>query len=249
MDNVIDIAFSQVNITLSILVIILILYWIFNMISGIDFDLDIDVDVDIDADVDVDVDANLDTASFTDLANAEINEEDVIKDPRKKLTWWQQVLVYFNFVGLPFMFTFTSWIFIWWLCTVIATTLTSSYNTNYGYTLLLAGIVPSLVITKLFTSPFKGFFKNLNPDGDAPINLIGRKGLMLSKISKNKMGSAEIIVDDNPISIYAKSHNGNTIDYKQEIVVIKQSDDKNFYWVLPAEDPNERIVNIEDIKF
>jgi hypothetical protein len=215
------------------------------MFSGIDFDLDIDVDIDVDVDADIDVD----TASFTDLANAEINEEDVIKNPRKKLKWWQHVLVYFNFVGLPFMFTFTSWIFIWWLCTVLSTTMTESYNTNYGFTLFFASIVPSLVLTKLFTTPFKGFFKNLNPDGDAPINFIGRKGIMLSKISKNKMGSAEILVDKNPLSIYVKSQNSNTLTYKQEIVVTKQSKDKNFYWVIPAEDPNERVVNIEDIKF
>lgn len=249
MDSVFDIAFSPVNITLSTLVILLILYWLINMISGIDFDLDVDVDIDVDVDADVDIDTDLEVASFNDLANAEINEEDVVKDPRKQLKWWQQVLIYFNFVGLPFMFTFTCWVFIWWLCTVIATTLTNSYNTNYGYTLLLAGIVPSLVLTKLFTTPFKGFFKNLNPDGDAPINLIGRKGQMLSKIAKDKMGSAEILVDNNPISIYVKSKNGNTLSYKQEIVVVSASKDKNFYWVLPAEDPNERIVNIEDIKF
>ena len=124
------------------------------MISGIDFDLDVDVDVDVDADIDID------SASFSDLANAEINKEDVIKNPRKKLTWWQHVLVYFNFVGLPFMFTFTCWVFIWWLCTVISTTMTESYNTNYGFTLFLAGIVPSLVLTKLFTTPFKGVFKS-----------------------------------------------------------------------------------------
>lgn len=213
------------------------------MISGIDFDLDVDVDVDVDADIDID------SASFSDLANAEINKEDVIKNPRKKLTWWQHVLVYFNFVGLPFMFTFTCWVFIWWLCTVISTTMTESYNTNYGFTLFLAGIVPSLVLTKLFTTPFKGVFKNLNPDGDTPINFIGRKGIMLSKITKDKMGSAEILVDDNPLSIYVKSQNGNTLTYKQEIVVTKQSKDKNFYWVIPAEDSNERVVNIEDIKF
>jgi hypothetical protein len=215
------------------------------MLSGIDFDLDVDVDIDVDVDTDIDVD----TASFTDLANAEINEEDVIKNPRKKLKWWQHVLVYFNFVGLPFMFTFTSWIFIWWLCTVLSTTMTESYNTNYGFTLFFASIVPSLVLTKLFTTPFKGFFKNLNPDGDAPINFIGRKGIMLSKISKNKMGSAEILVDKNPLSIYVKSQNSNTLTYKQEIVVTKQSKDKNFYWVISSEDPNERVVNIEDIKF
>ncbi len=248
MNSVIDVAFSPVNLLLSILVILLILYWIFNMISGIDFDLDIDVDVDVDVDVDADVD--VDTATnVVDLANAEINKEDVIRNPHKKLEWWQMVLIYFNFVGLPFMFTFTCWIFIWWLCTAISTSITNSYNTNFGYTLLLAGIIPSLILTKIFTTPFKGFFKNLNPDGDKPIDLAGKTGIMLSKISGEKMGSAEVVAEGNPMSIYAKSFDGETISYKQTIVVIKQSDDKNFYWVLPFEDENKDSFNLNKVEF
>ncbi len=216
------------------------------MISGIDFDLDIDVDVDIDADIDADIDT---ATNITDLANAEINEEDVIRNPHRKLEWWQMVLVYFNFVGLPFMFTFTCWIFMWWLCTVISTSVTNSYNTNFGYTLLLAGILPSLILTKIFTTPFKGFFKNLNPDGDMPVNLAGKKGVMLSKVYENKMGSAEVMAEGNPMSIYVKSFDGKTIDYKQNIVIIKQSDDKNFYWVLPFEDENDDNFNLDKVEF
>ena len=216
------------------------------MISGIDFDLDIDVDVDID--VDADVDADIDSAtSITDLANAEIKEEHIVKNSRRKLEWWQIVLLYFNFVGLPFMFTFTCWIFIWWLCTVISTSITESYNNNFGYTLLLAGILPALFLTKLFTTPFKGFFKNLNPDGDAPVNFIGKQGIMLSKISGDKMGSAEVIADGNPMSIYTKSFNGEALTYQQHILIVKQSEDKNFYWVLPFEE-DEKISNLNDIR-
>lgn len=205
------------------------------MISGIDFDLDIDVDIDVDVDADVDIDVDSST-NLPDLANAEINKEDVLRDPRKKLKWWQMVLLYFNFVGLPFMFTFTCWIFIWWLCTVISTSVTVSYNNSFGYTLLLIGILPSLVLTKIVTSPFKSFFKNLNPDGDLPTNFTGKKGTMHSKISGDKMGSAEVVADGNPMSIYAKSFDGNTLHFRQRIVVVKQSEDKNFYWVLPYED-------------
>lgn len=243
MKSVIDIAFSSVNLILTILVIVLILYWIFNMISGIDFDLDVDVDIDVDIDADVDVDVDIDTAtSIVDLANAEINEEDVVKNSRKKLEWWQIVLIYFNFVGLPFMFTFTCWIFIWWLCSVISTSITESYNNSFGYILLLAGILPSLFLTKIFTTPFKGFFKNLNPDGDTPVNFTGRKGTMLSKISGDKMGSAEVLVDGNPMAIYAKSFDGKEIVYKQDILIVKQSTDKNFYWVLPFEEEKGDLV-------
>ncbi|TSE09725.1 hypothetical protein FOF46_06845 [Aquimarina algiphila] len=240
MKELIDIAFSSVNMVLTILMILLILYWLFTMISGVDFDVDVDVDIDIDMDTDLDVDTdagieggNLD---FQDIANTEVNKEDVVGKKRKPLKWWQIVLIYFNFVGLPFMFTFTCWIFIWWLCTVITTSLTSTYNNSLGYIIFLAAILPSLLLTKIFTTPFKGFFKNLNKDGDAPIDLIGRKGTLQSTISGNKLGSAEVIAESNPLSIYVKSLNGEQINYHQKILIIKQSEDKNYYFVQSYND-------------
>ncbi len=240
MRELFEIAFSSVNMVLTILMILLILYWLFTMISGVDFDVDVDVDIDIDMDTDLDVDTdagieggNLD---FQDIANTEVNKEDVVGKKRKPLKWWQIVLIYFNFVGLPFMFTFTCWIFIWWLCTVITTSLTSTYNNSLGYIIFLAAILPSLLLTKIFTTPFKGFFKNLNKDGDAPIDLIGRKGTLQSTISGNKLGSAEVIAESNPLSIYVKSLNGEQINYHQKILIIKQSEDKNYYFVQSYND-------------
>ncbi|MBQ4803283.1 hypothetical protein J8L88_10525 [Aquimarina sp. MMG015] len=220
--------------------ILLILYWLFTMISGVDFDLDVDVDidVDVDADLDMDTDSNIEGGNldFEDIANTEVNKEDIVGKRRKPLKWWQILLIYFNFVGLPFMFTFTCWIFIWWLCTTITTSLTYSYNSDIGFIFFLAAIIPSLLITKVFTTPFKSFFRNLNKDGDAPIDLIGRKGVIQSTISEDKMGSAEVVVEGNPMSIYVKSLNGEQINYNQEILIIKQSGDKNYYYAQSYDD-------------
>ncbi|MEW7277673.1 hypothetical protein ABW636_03670 [Aquimarina sp. 2201CG1-2-11] len=212
--------------------ILLIIYWLFTMISGIDFDLDVDIDIDVDSDIDVDTDTNIEGGNldFEDIANTEVNKEDIIQR-RKPLKWWQILLIYFNFVGLPFMFTFTCWIFIWWLCTTIVTTLTSTYDHSIGFLVFLAAIIPSLILTKIFTTPFKSFFKNLNKDGDEPIDLLGRKGTLQSTISGDKMGSAEVIADSNPLSIYVKSLNGEQINYHEQILIIKQSEDKNYYLV------------------
>lgn len=238
MKEILDIAFSPVNIVLTILMILLILYWLFTMISGIDFDLDIDVDIDIDSDIDVDTDTHIEGGNldFEDIANTEVNKEDIIDKKRKPLKWWQILLIYFNFVGLPFMFTFTCWIFIWWLCTTIITALTLTYNHSFGYIFFLIGIIPSLLLTKIFTTPFKNFFKNLNKDGDKPTDFIGRKGTLQSTISGNKMGSAEVVADSNPMSIYVKSLNGEQINYHQKILIIKQSKDKNYYYVQSYND-------------
>ncbi|WP_299625184.1 hypothetical protein [uncultured Tenacibaculum sp.] len=235
-----DIVFSDVNITLTILLILLLTYWLITMISGVDFDLDVDVDVDIDvdvdADIDVDVDSNIGTGiegsdiDFHDVANTEVNQEDIVGKRRKPLKWWQVLLIYFNFVGLPFMFTFTSWIFIWWLITTLGTTITHSYNSTFGFIIMLGSFFPSLFVTKIFTTPFKAFFKNLNQDGDAPAEIIGRKGTSLSKISDKKLGRAEIKVDGNTLNINIKSLDGKEISFNSQILIIKQSNDKLFYY-------------------
>jgi hypothetical protein len=232
LNNLIDIIFSPVNITLTILMLILVLYWLVTMVSGVDFDLDFDVDVDIDVDIDADFDTNIEggNVDFQDISSTEVNKEDIVRNRRKPLKWWQVVLVYFNFVGLPFMFTFTCWIFIWWILTTMITTATLSYENTFGFIIMLLGFFPALILTKIFTTPFKGFFKNLNKDGDLPIDVIGRRGVCLSTIKENKMGSAEIVVENTSLSIYIKSLNGEQINFREPILIIKQSTDKNYYY-------------------
>lgn len=211
--------------------LILLLYWVVTMISGLDFDVDLDVDVDIDVDANFDTNIEGGSVDFQDISNTQIEKEHIVGKRRKPLKWWQVFLVYFNFVGLPFMFAFTCWIFIWWMLTTTLTTITYSYDNSFGVLIMLLAIFPSLIINKIFTIPFKKFFKNFNKDGDLPIDIIGRRGTCLSTIKDNKMGSAEIVVEATPLSIYVKSLNGEQINFRESILIIKQSADKNYYYV------------------
>jgi hypothetical protein len=211
--------------------LILLLYWVVTMVSGLDFDLDFDVDVDTDVDANFDTNIEGGNVDFQDISNTQIEKEHIVGKRRKPLKWWQVFLVYFNFVGLPFMFAFTCWIFIWWMLTTTLTTITYSYDNSFGVLIMLLAIFPSLIIHKIFTIPFKKFFKNFNKDGDLPIDIIGRTGTCLSTIKDNKMGSAEIVVEATPLSIYVKSLNGEQINFRESILIIKQSADKNYYYV------------------
>lgn len=232
MNTLSDILFSSVNITLTLLVILLLAYWIVTLLSGIDFDLDVDIDVDVDVDADIEIDGGIEggNADFHDISNTEINKEDVVGKRRNPLRWWQVVLIYFNFVGLPFMFTFTAWIFIWWMCTAVSTTITQSYGNSFGFILMLAGFFPSLFLTKIFTTPFKNFFKGFNQDGDSPTEIVGRTGISLSTIQDKKLGSAEVKAEGNSLSINIKSLNGEKIAFRDPILIIKKSPDKSFYY-------------------
>lgn len=234
MTGLFEVLFSEVNLTLSILLILLIVYWLLTMISGIDFDLDMDIDIDADIEAEIATDgANMD---FQDVSNAELNKDQVVGKRIQPLKWWQIVLIYFNFVGLPFMFTFTCFIFLWWFITVLATALTHSYNNVFGFVILLAVFIPALLINKIFTTPFKSFFRNLNKDGDEAKDFIGRQGVLMSNISGEKMGNAEVHIDGDSLSVYVKSLNGKAINYHEKILIIKQSADKNYFLVQSYQD-------------
>ncbi|EAS20515.1 DUF1449 family protein [Nonlabens mediterrranea] len=236
MENYFNILFSEVNITLTVLLIILILYWLATMITGIDFDLDVDVDIDIDIDADVDLDTGIEGGNmdFQDVANAEVDREHVVNKRTRKLKWWQVFLIYFNFVGLPFMFTFTFWIFLWWIISVLTTSITGSYDNTFGFVIVLAAFIPALILTKVITTPFKSFFKNLNKDGDKAVDFLGREALLLSTISGDKLGNAEVMADGNVMSIYVKSLDGSELRFRESVLIIKQSDDKNYFLVSKA---------------
>ncbi len=228
-----DLLFSSVNAPLSILLIVLAAYRFITMIFGLDLDFDLDVDMDIDVDADFDTDAGFDSTGvdLEDLSNVEIKKETIVGDKRRNLNWWQVILLYFNFVELPFIFTFTSWVFFWWAITIVGTFLTNSYDSSFGITIFLCAMVPALFLNKIFTTPFKAFFKKLERKGVASLDLIGRTGVLRSNISKDKLGSAKLIVNSDPIDIYVKSLNGKDIHHGDEILVIKESSDKTYYYV------------------
>ncbi|VXC24845.1 MULTISPECIES: OB-fold-containig protein [Maribacter] len=229
MNQLTDILFSEVNITLTVLLILLIVYWIITMIGGLDYDLDVDIEVDADIDFDAGIEGgNLD---FEDISNAEVNKDDVIGKKRKPLKRWQIFLIYFNFVGLPFMFTFTFWIFVWWFSTTILTTLTGTYENYIGFVIMIALLFPALFINKILTTPFKGFFKQLNKDGDAPVDFLGRQAIMLSSISEDKLGNAEVKADGNSHSIYVKSLDRKPLTYGSSVLIIKRSADHTHFLV------------------
>lgn len=226
-----DLVFSTINAPLTILLIILGAYRLLTMLLGLDLDFDMDIDIDIDADVDTDVDFDSTSVDLESVSNIELKEEAVTNKKRRNLKWWQVILVYFNFVELPFLFTFTSWIFFWWAMTVIGTYYTNSYANNFGLVIFFTAIIPSLILNKVFTTPFKSIFKKLERKGVESLDLVGRTGTLLSNIAKEKLGSVKLFVENDPINIYAKSLNGEEIKSGEEILIIKESSDRKYYYV------------------
>jgi len=230
-----DLVFSSINSPLTILLIVLAAYRVITMLFGLDldFDMDFDIDVDADFDADMDTDTSFDVSGLDieEISNIEVKRDALIKNKQKELKWWQIILIYFNFAELPFLFTFTSWIFFWWSLTVIGTYMTGSYNNSFGLVIFLAAIIPALIINKIFTTPFKAIFKKLERKGVDALDLLGRKGTLLSNITNDKLGSVKLVVNSDPINVYAKSLKGETIKSGQQVLIIKRIKDKKYYYI------------------
>ncbi|WP_378181633.1 hypothetical protein [Aquimarina sp. SS2-1] len=238
MKELFDIAISTVNLPLTILFGLLILYWLLTTLTGLDldfFDADIDVDVDADVDMDIDADTEFDARAnldVQDISNTEVKKEDVIRR-RGKLNFFQIFLIYFNFVGLPFMFTFTFFVLFWWAITMTGTSITHSYNNDFGFVFFFGGIIPALIITKIITTPFKRFFTNFNNKGESKLELLGRQGVLQSPLSGEKISTLEIKIKSDPIKVMVKSKDGIEIPANTSVEIINQVKNKQLYIVQP----------------
>ncbi|WP_139957116.1 OB-fold-containig protein [Flavicella sediminum] len=228
-----ELVFSPINTPLTLLLIALTVYRVVTMLFGLDFDFDIDVDLDIDVDVDIDNDLSIDSSGMDleDIANLELKNETIVKDKTKSLKWWQVVLIYFNFAELPFMFTLTSWVFFWWFITVLGTYITLSHHNAFGLIIFLAAILPSLIVNKIFTTPFKSIFKKLERKGVTSIDLLGREAILDSNLTGDKLGRVKVKVGSDPMIIYAKSIDGKTLKVGEKVLIIDQSKDKKYYYI------------------
>lgn len=229
MKELIDILFSIVNGPLTILMIGLLIFWLLTIIGLFDmdsFDIDVDIDIDIDADVDMGTDVMIDDFSGT-------RGEDIIREQkRKKLSAFEVFLVYFHFVEVPFMMAFTFFVFVWWILTVFFTEMLGLDQTWFGYAIMFALFIPSLFIMKLITFPLKQLMKHFNPKGVENLQIIGRVGQSITKITHEKLGQVQLVLDDSPIRINCMAINKNQIiEERTEILIIKKSADSKYYLI------------------
>lgn len=211
------------NAVTTVLVGVLLIYWIFVFLLGLGFD-DIDLGFDFDIDIDapdgvIDADADADT---------DISETSTEKTPG----FMMKFLSFINVGKVPFMLILSTLKFFTWVGSLITTTYidVTSWGT-WSLLILIPISVIAVFITKLVTTPMAKFFKEIGYKGEEEIDFLGRPGKMLSNIKGDKIGTAEFVIDKNPIKLNVKSINGDEIKYGEYVIVENESEDKKIYMV------------------
>ncbi|MDR2954902.1 MAG: YqiJ family protein [Prevotella sp.] len=211
------------NAVMTVIMGILVIYWIFVTVSGIGFE-----DIDLGFDLDVDVpDADVPEISTEGDADA---DGDVATE--KEPGFFVKALNFLNVGKVPFMLIITTLKFFMWMGTLITTSLISvvSWGLWSLFILIPIGII-ALFFTKLATNPMAKFFKEIGYKGEEEIDFLGRSGKMLSNIKDKKIGSAEVVIDKNPMKLSVMSIDGSELKYGDYIIIVDESDDKKIYYV------------------
>jgi len=231
LNELIDIAFSPVNAFFSVMCVMLVLYWIVTIFTGFDldfFDVEFDASTDVDLDLDLEVDADGDFDSYNpdiDLPQKNVNVETQTEGIGI------QFLRYFNFDEMPLMFMLTILFFSMWFISINVTHYLGLQSSALGFLLLIPNLIVSLFMVKILTKPLAKLYRMVNHKGEEEIDFLGRRCIVKSPVSGEKLGQVEVTIKGDPIRIQAKGFRGAQISSGEEAVIVNESKDKKYYLI------------------
>lgn len=201
----------------TVLLIIILLYWLFALIGGLGMD-DLDLGIDFSHDVDIDVAAGIDHDVDIDAGGG---------------SGFLQALQFLNLGRVPFMIVLSLFILFLWIVTLIVTHFWDISDWGgWSALLLLPLIIVSLFITGWVTKPLARFFHQIGYNGEKEIDFFGCSGKMLSTIEGEKIGIAEFLIGKNPIKLNVKSTQGDKLSYGDSVIITRMPDEGNIYQVI-----------------
>lgn len=191
---------------MTVIVAILTIFWIFTLLGGMDMDaIDISGDVDVDADIDADIGSPSAVSEF---------------------------LSFLNIGRVPFMLVVTVFMLIIWIGSLIITgVINIEFLGSLSALILIPLAIVSIFLTKLTTAPMAKFFDKIGYRGEEEIDFLGRSGKMTSTIAKDKVGTAEFVIDKNPIRLNVRSIDGEELKYGDYIIIADETPDRKVYLV------------------
>lgn len=203
MERLIDISFAPANFILTLLGIIVLMYWLVIIFTGFDFEV-----ADLDAD--------------TDLSNPEVGSIE-------GQGFWNSFMEFFYIGELPVMFIISIVVSTMWLINVNVTAILGISDSLLGFLIYIPGLVVSMLITKVVAKPFVKLYGHFNHKGELAIDFIGKTGRVVSPMGKGKIGQIEIQINDDVIKVYAMSIDDDFIKFNESVIILEESVDKKYY--------------------
>ncbi|RYY60475.1 MAG: hypothetical protein EOO05_09780 [Chitinophagaceae bacterium] len=204
------------NAIMTILSGITALYWIFSFLAG-DFLGDMDFAPEVDGGIGVDTDADIDAG-----------------EAGGEQSFFSKALEFVNVGKVPFMIVYSVFKFIAWIITLLSSVVFKIADWGWKSALILIPVfIIAFLITRYATKPLVKMYNAMGYNGEEAHDLIGRIARMRSAVTGDKIGAAELVINNDVIRINVKSKSGDPINYNSEVMIADESTDKRYYYVVP----------------
>ncbi|MEZ5041749.1 MAG: DUF1449 family protein [Saprospiraceae bacterium] len=207
MQELLQAAFSLNNIVFTVLLGMVLLYWLSVFLGLLDmgsFDVDLEVDADLDVDADI---------AGGNLAG---------------------VLHFFNFGKLPFMIVMSFLILSMWVISILLNHYFGYGSLGFALLMFFPNLAASLLITKVVTSPFVPVFESLDGTED-PIDYIGQVCTLTLSAAPNDLGQAELLVNGSNLLVNVMADN-QLINKGEKALIIQENKEKSYFIIQKIDD-------------
>jgi hypothetical protein len=210
--EVLDASIAAVNLPYTVLLGLVLLYWLTVIVGGLDIDL-FDVDVEADVEADVDVGADMHTTG-PGLGGAGL-----------------AVLKFFYVDSVPLLLLLSLLALSMWVISV----LTNYYLQNHSLLLALLLFVPnvfvSLFVTRFATRPFRALFRALHTEPQPTHEVIGKVCVVKTSRVDDTSGQAEVVGNGAPLLLNVRTMGGEILGKGEEALVVQCNEHNNTYIV------------------
>lgn len=211
-----EFSFALVNLPYTLLVCVVLLYWISVIIGALDIDLfhfDLDVNADMEMDLDADLDTDMDAGADGD---AQVHGDSL-----------RSVLLFFNLGDVPVMIMVSVLCFFMWNISMLFTYYTGNQSLLMALAVFIPNFLGSLFIAKFVTHPFRILFRALGRDTEQAQDLMGKSCIVTTSQVDAAFGQAKIETEGAPLLLNARTEDGEILKKGEEALVVSYDPKKS----------------------
>jgi len=212
MNEFIQEAIHSFNLPLTLLMGLVVIFWILSLLGTIDMDsLDLDLDVDAGTDADADVDSEVDVGhNILGTTLKLVNAQDV------------PIMMVLSLLTL----------FMWTISIITNFYINPDKSALLALGLLVGNFIVSVLLVNLITQPLRPIFRAIKKD-EEHVPLVGSIGTVKSRVIDQKYGQVEVIREGgSPALLNARLEDGALT--RGETVIITSYDDNNKRYLVKS---------------
>ena len=230
-------AFAAVNLPLTVLLIITVLYWLGTILGAFGMesaDADVDADVDVGMDVDTDVDADVDVDAGADLdAEADVGADADAGGDGVNIGW--AFLRFFHFGDIPVMVLASILVVSLWFFSMLGNHYFNAPKSGLlALPVIAVSLLISLAVVKITGVPLSRAYGMLNRDYNAPKKVVGRLATVVTTTVSDRLGQVSVRTRGAPIVLNAVTEGGAELKKGDEAVVVRRDKERGIYIVAPT---------------